>query len=107
MLSPELLGLAGSERWGEATQQSFQEWVLALETARCTFRHGFLPTAVHGGDPYYLLDMDCYVEETQPFDVDEQVAHLDRFNDVAYDLFRGSLSDTLYESFEPEGDTDE
>lgn len=102
LLAPEVLGLAGSKRWGMATTQSFQEWVLQVESVRCTLRHGFLPSAVHGRDPFYLLDTDCYVEEVSAFDPSMQLDYLGRFNDIAYELFRDALSEQLYEIFEPE-----
>jgi uncharacterized protein (TIGR04255 family) len=101
-LVPEVLGLAGSEKWGASTTQSFQEWVLQVESIRCTLRHGFLPTEVHGREPFYLLDTDCYVEEVSAFDPLAQLDDLSRFNDIAYELFRDALSEPLYEMFGPE-----
>jgi uncharacterized protein (TIGR04255 family) len=103
LLAPEVLGLAASKSWAPMATQSFQEWVLNIdEDVRCTIRHGFLPTAVHGRDPFYLLDTDCYIEHVAPFQPEMQVAYLDRFNDVAYKLFRDSLAEPLYAAFEPE-----
>lgn len=102
LLAPELLGLAASETWGSRTSQSFQEWVLEVGAVRCTLRHGFLPTGVHGREPFYLLDTDCYVEEVTAFDPEAQLKHLDQFNDLAYQLFRDALAEPLYEGFEPE-----
>lgn len=101
-LAPEVLGLAGSKKWGMSTTQSFQEWVLHVETVRCTVRHGFLPSEVHGREPFYLLDTDCYVEEVSAFDPVAQLDYLDRFNDIAYELFRDALSESLYKTLEPE-----
>jgi uncharacterized protein (TIGR04255 family) len=102
LLALEILGLAGSSKWGPTTTQSFQEWVLQIESVRCTLRHGFLPTEVHGREPFYLLDSDCYVEEIVTFDPAAQVEHLDGFNDIAYDLFRDALSEKMYVMLEPE-----
>ena len=102
LLAPDVLGLAASDTWGHATRQSYQEWLFELDEFRCTLRHGFLPTSVHGRDPFYLFDSDCYFEEVTSFDPEAQVTYLDRFNDLAYDLFRSALSDSLYESFHPE-----
>lgn len=102
LLAPEVLGLAASPTWADATRQSFQEWILEFDDVRCTARHGFFPAGVLGSDPFYLLDADCYVEEVTSFDPAAQGTDLDRFNDIAYKLFRGALSDSLYETFEPE-----
>jgi uncharacterized protein (TIGR04255 family) len=102
LLAPEVIGLAASKEWGSKTRQSFQEWILELDDVRCTLRHGFLPGAVHGREPFYLLDTDCYVEKVAQFDPDAQLKDLDRFNDLAYKVFRYALAKPLYESFEPE-----
>jgi uncharacterized protein (TIGR04255 family) len=102
LLAPEVIGLASSQRWGPATRQSFQEWLLEVDDVRCTVRHGFLPTAVHSREPFYLLDTDCHVDEVMPFEPDAQARDLDRFNDIAYELFRSSLEDDFYEGLGPE-----
>jgi uncharacterized protein (TIGR04255 family) len=104
-LKPTLYGLGASDRWREHVRQSFQEWILDLDPGTCTLRHGFLPSLFEGREPFYLLDVDCYLEGTRPFDPSGQESILDAFNDTAHDLFRWSMRDELYESYGPNRDT--
>jgi uncharacterized protein (TIGR04255 family) len=102
LLRKEFYGLGSSPKWKGRVRQSFQEWVLALDTGLCTVRHGFLPPLFQNRSPYYLLDVDCYIEEAQAFDPAKQESLLDVFNDAAHDLFVWSISKELYESYGPE-----
>jgi uncharacterized protein (TIGR04255 family) len=103
LLRREFYGLGSADKWKDRVRQSFQEWVLALDgNALCTVRHGFLPPLFEGRTPLYLLDLDCYIEEAQPFDPTRQESLLDSFNDAAHDLFVWSISKELYQSYGPE-----
>jgi uncharacterized protein (TIGR04255 family) len=102
LLKPTLYGLGTSEKWRERVRESFQQWVLELDTGTCTLRHGFVPALFEGRQPFYLLDVDCYVEGTRPFDPAIQETALDTFNDTAHALFLWSLKKELYELYGPE-----
>jgi uncharacterized protein (TIGR04255 family) len=104
LLKPTLYGLGTSEKWRERVRQSYQEWVLDLERGVCTLRHGFLPGLFENQQPFYFLDVDCFIEETQPFEPSSQGEVLDSFNDAAHSLFRWSLKPELYQSYGPEPD---
>jgi uncharacterized protein (TIGR04255 family) len=77
LLKSQFYGLGVSSRWRNRVKESFQQWVLELDDGQCTLRHGFLPTLFEGRTSFYLLDIDCFVEESQPFDVDAQTRLLD------------------------------
>jgi uncharacterized protein (TIGR04255 family) len=102
LLRKEFYGLGSSPKWNDRVRQSYQEWVIALDSGLCTVRHGFLPPLFQNRSPYYLLDVDCYVEDPQGFDPAKQESLLDAFNDAAHELFVWSISKELYESFGPE-----
>jgi uncharacterized protein (TIGR04255 family) len=102
LLRSDFSGLGASDEWRDKVRQSFQEWVLELNEGLCTLRHGFLPTVFQGRDPFYLLDVDCYVEGGEPYDPQRQESLLDAFNDAAHALFVSSISPELYGSFGPE-----
>jgi uncharacterized protein (TIGR04255 family) len=102
LLQRDFCGLGGSDEWRDKVHQSFQEWVIELEEGLCTLRHGFLPTVFQGRPPFYLLDVDCYVEGGEPFEPGRQEALLDSFNDAAHNLFVSSISRELYQSYGPE-----
>jgi len=102
LLRRDFCGVGATDEWRDRVHQSFQEWVFELQEGRCTLRHGFLPPVFEGRMPFYLLDVDCYVEGREPFDVDRQHALLDSFNDAAHSLFVSSMTEELYESYEPE-----
>jgi uncharacterized protein (TIGR04255 family) len=102
LLRKEFYGLGSEAKWKNQVRQSYQEWVLALDKGLCTVRHGFLPPLFQNRSPYYMLDIDCYVEEPQAFEPATQESLLDAFNDAAHDLFVWSISKQLYESYGPE-----
>lgn len=107
LLRAEFYGLGSVGRWKDRIRQSYQEWVLSLDGGGlCTVRHGFLPPLFEGRNPFYLLDVDCYLEESRPFDPAGQESLLDVFNDAAHDLFVWSISEELYESYGPERSDD-
>lgn len=100
-VNPALLQPLGDD--SELFQQinsSMQELRVAQEFGVCTVRHGLQVS--DDGEAAYILDFDYYSDEMTPLDLPAQIELLNRFNLGVWKLFRWSLSDEQYESFEPE-----
>ena len=75
-------------------------------------RHGLLPGVVveplqgrqDVSGRFYLLDMDYYDVRSEALDMERTTKQLRDYNDVLYDFFRWSLSETLYTYLKPEAE---
>lgn len=110
LLKPELFGLAGESMFGDSVQDCMQQVRIADDGYSILIRHGFSPrgstvpppTNEDAQDgPFYLLDLDCFSEEPGPLESGAVIDRVKTFNEQLYGLFRWSLSDALFESFEP------
>jgi uncharacterized protein (TIGR04255 family) len=92
--------------WGaydhlQALSVSLHELRFSQEEGELAFRHG-LQRAAPTAPPIYLLDFDHYEQRLRAFDVEDDTERLRRFNATVNDVFRWSITDDKYESFEPE-----
>jgi uncharacterized protein (TIGR04255 family) len=84
--------------FGNTIQVAQQHLVLALDEAagiQCGFRHGFVNEPDQ--EPAYVLDFDVYRDGGRSFDLDDALQALDRFNEVALQLFQASLQPDYWE----------
>jgi uncharacterized protein (TIGR04255 family) len=98
-VNPQILGvlatpLAASVRRGVAEVQ------LQFDPGTVALRHGLLSD---DNGVLYLLDIDSYSDEPQPFAVHEIAELFARYNDVAFRLFRWSVTDEYFEAMRGEG----
>jgi uncharacterized protein (TIGR04255 family) len=99
-VNSSLLGIAASPL-GQAVRQSLSEVQFDSSPGTVALRHGLV-----SGDPpteqFYLLDIDCFDADAVPFIADELIETFASFNDVAFRLFRWSLTDDFYASLREE-----
>jgi len=99
-ITPALLGPIGTEDLATATVNMQQVFMLGGDGANVLVRHGFSPeggTTVEQqpgqqldprhAEPFYLLDIDAFIEESKPFSVEGIEAHIRDFNDQVRALF--------------------
>jgi uncharacterized protein (TIGR04255 family) len=95
----DLLPPWGSDPAMEDLTVSLHELRFKQAEGEITFRHGLqrLPRGA-----IYLLDFDHYEQRLAPLDVAEEVARLRAFNQRVEGIFRWSITEEKYKSFEPE-----
>ena len=96
----ELIGVVGRHDQTRRLLQSMQELRFEQAQGVCTLRHGLVPRSETEGS--YVLDFDAYDETAQSFDPDAQARLLAAFNHRIFDLFRWSVPEARFTSFEPE-----
>jgi uncharacterized protein (TIGR04255 family) len=105
-IAPPVLGIAGTAELMGAIDSAQQVVEVRGEGNRLVVRHGFVRTGgttvdrVQGevptaelGQPFYLLDIDVFAEETLPFSPEGVDTRLRRFNDDARSLFAWAVSE--------------
>jgi uncharacterized protein (TIGR04255 family) len=100
-IKPELLPPWGAQDHLQSLSVSLHELRFVQEEGELAFRHG-LQRAAPSAPPIYLLDFDHYEQRLRAFDVVHDAERLRRFNATINDVFRWSITDEKYESFEPE-----
>jgi len=100
VIRPELLGLIGAEPLIEEPISSLQEFRFRHKSGMATLRHGLQRN--DRDEAVYLVDIDVYDDAPRPLDREEQLSSLKQFNKTAYDLFRSSVTEEQFRSFEPE-----
>jgi uncharacterized protein (TIGR04255 family) len=110
LLSPELLGVAGTDLFDGDVDRMTQEIRVRREDGILAIRHGLVDGALitqpeKAGDESlertYLLDLDYYDPRQKPLDIGDTVAQLKRYGDFMYRVFRWTLGPELYKLLEP------
>ena len=102
LVRPEVAGILGTPL-AEDVHHAIAEHVFSLpgEAGQVTARWGLLPAQVTVDpavvdvldEPSWLLDIDAFRAETQPFDVDEIANQAKRFAERIYSIFRWAVTD--------------
>jgi uncharacterized protein (TIGR04255 family) len=100
MIRAELITPLGTHPMIQDLVHSLQELRLKQPSGYCTLRHGYL--AKPDGKHVYLVDLDFYDDTKRDLAIDENVQTLAGFDDGLDTLFRWSVTDEAYNSFEPE-----
>jgi uncharacterized protein (TIGR04255 family) len=100
-IKPELLPPWGAHEHLQALSVSLHELRFNQGEGELAFRHG-LQRAAPTAPPIYLLDFDHYEQRLRAFDVEDDAERLRRFNATVNDVFRWSITEDKYRSFEPE-----
>jgi len=100
MIRAELICPVGAHPMTQDLVQSLQELRLRQPNGYCTLRHGYLVKP--DGKHVYALDLDFYDDTKRDLVVEENVQTLTAFDDGLDSLFRWSVTDEAYKSFEPE-----
>lgn len=105
-IAAPVLGVAGTPELSGAIDNVQQVAELRGDENRLLVRHGLVrgggttvdpvpgeePPA-HLADPFYLLDIDVFAEETLPFSAESVDSRLRRFNDQARSLFAWAVNE--------------
>ncbi len=100
LINPELLGIGARNVLGGTIEQTIGELRTGRPDGTFLLRHGFLsgttvaplaPKPPQAG-PFYLLDLDYYVEAPLPFD-SRPADRLRAYNDYIYRVFRWAIGD--------------
>jgi uncharacterized protein (TIGR04255 family) len=100
-INPDLLPPWSAQQHLQALSVSLHELRFVQDEGELAFRHG-LQRAAPTAPPIYLLDFDHYEQRLRAFDVADDAERLRRFNTVINDVFRWSITEEKYQSFEPE-----
>jgi uncharacterized protein (TIGR04255 family) len=100
MLRPELLGPITAQPVIEEPVTSMQELRFRHAIGMATLRHGLQRN--DRDEPIYLVDTDIYDDTARALDREQQLSTMKQFNKTAYDLFRSSVTDEQFKTFEPE-----
>lgn len=100
-INHQLLPPWGAQDHLQALSASLHELRFAQAEGELAFRHG-LQRGAPSGPPIYLLDFDHYEQRLRAFDVADDAERLRRFNATVTDVFRWSITQDKYQSFEPE-----
>lgn len=102
LVRPDLVALVGAHARTRSLRQSLQEARFAQDDGVITLRHGLVRSDESGGEDIYMLDLDYYVEERRSMDPTNQLESLIAFNHGIYELFRWSVTDSTFATFDPE-----
>jgi uncharacterized protein (TIGR04255 family) len=97
-VNAQLLGLLATPL-ASSVRRGVAEVQLQFDPGTVVLRHGLLRSE---DDVVYLLDVDSFSDEPQPFVVDETIELFRRYNDVAFRLFRWSVTDEYFEAMRGE-----
>jgi len=104
-IDEHLLGPVLHPSIGPVTQQSQQQVELRLgENQGALLRHGAFVDPAAGGATSYILDIDVFDAEPQPFDADELARRAEQLNRTAASLFQASLTPEYLQSLQAEPD---
>lgn len=105
LVREELVGVVGAHPRTQRLNSSMQELRFAQESGVCTLRHGLVVKTPE--EVAYVLDLDFYDDKPSSFEREAQIQQLAGFNHGAYELFRWSIPDELFTTFDPEEKSDE
>ena len=100
MIRAELITPLGAHQMTQDIIQSLQELRLRQPTGYCTLRHGYVVKP--DGKHVYLVDLDFYDDTKRDLIIDENAQALAAFDDGLDELFKWSVTEEAYQSFEPE-----
>lgn len=100
-IRPELLPPWGNHQHLQGLSVSLHELRFSQGEGELAFRHG-LQRAAPTAPPIYLLDFDHYEQRLRAFDVEDDAERLRRFNATVDQVFRWSITQDKYKSFQPE-----
>jgi uncharacterized protein (TIGR04255 family) len=100
LLNPQLVGFGGTDLLDGSVEHAFQEIQMRRASGMFVVRHGLIsgstieprpgdPPAERG--PFYLLDIDAFVQSERQLDVSETAAELTSFNEGIYQFFRWAI----------------
>ncbi len=99
-LNPELLGLVAGQEIAPYVLDAMQQIRLALPPGQLMIRHGYLGQVDPEG-PSYLIDIDAFSDEDQPYDRQACIDITRAFKRHCWNFFRQSISDELAAYLEP------
>jgi uncharacterized protein (TIGR04255 family) len=101
IISAPMLGPIGRHKFTKRPIASFQEVGFVINGEQCTLRHG-AQQVVDGGFAY-VVDLDVYDEKTRHLDPENHFDQLMRFNEIAWDIFKWSVTPEQFRLFAPDG----
>lgn len=99
-LNPELLGLVAGREIAPYVLDAMQQIRLALAQGQLIVRHGYLGEVDPEG-PFYLIDIDAFNAEEQPYDRHGCLDATRAFKRHCWNFFRQSISEELAVYLEP------
>jgi uncharacterized protein (TIGR04255 family) len=99
-LNPELLGLVAGREIAPFVRDAMQQIRLALAPGQLMIRHGYLGEVDPEG-PSYLIDIDAFNDEEQPYDRHACLDMTRAFKRHCWNFFRQSISDEMAAYLEP------
>jgi uncharacterized protein (TIGR04255 family) len=102
-LRDELFTLVGAHgpRVAEPLHTFSQVLFRQPDGSLCNLRHGLAPNPEEETETIFLLDLDCYREESGEFDLEGQVRSLVEFNKAAFEIFDWAFPDSTKAEFGP------
>jgi uncharacterized protein (TIGR04255 family) len=91
-VSADLMGMAAHPLIAPFVTGSLQQIKLELTEGNVTMNHGYGRQGVAGG---YVIDIDCYNDRPQPFELPAAIDLLDTFKRWSWTLFRDSVTEDL------------
>jgi uncharacterized protein (TIGR04255 family) len=101
IISGPMLGPIGRHKLTKQPIASFQEVGFVVDGEHCTLRHG--AQQVIDGHFAYVVDLDVYDEKTRRLDLESHFDQLMRFNEIAWDIFKWSVTPEQFQLFAPDG----
>lgn len=109
LLRPEFVGFAGTDLFEGDIEHMVQELRVRCPNGSLVVRHGLLsgtvvpdPRMTGNEGPFYLLDLDYYIAEDQPLEVEGTVQLMREYNDTLYRFFRWAAGEgEMYRYMEP------
>ena len=94
-IAPAFLGAAGDTEIGPSvagTQQAVE--IQGPGGSKVVLRHGSVRTT--DGQPAYLLDHDCFIDDSRSFDAEELAGNFDNLHRLALGVFQRAVTDDFY-----------
>lgn len=102
-LRDELFTLVGAH--GPQTAEPLHTFSQVLfrqpDGSLCNLRHGLAPNPEEESETVFLLDLDCYSEQSCKFDLEGQVRRLVEFNQAAFEIFDWAFPESTKDAFGP------
>lgn len=101
-IAPAFLGAAGDTDIGPSVsgiQQAVE--IHGPGGSKVVLRHGTVRTT--GGQPAYLLDHDCFIDDSRSFDADELTGDFDNLHRLALGVFQRAITEKFYRQLKKGG----
>jgi uncharacterized protein (TIGR04255 family) len=96
-LNQELLGMVGGELLGDDVLNAVQEIRLRSDDSMTlVMRHGYFGPEAADGNPFYLIDIDCFAERNdEDLSVEHLLEELGAFHSAIHSIFETSINDEM------------